>query len=142
MLDTESISATTNNDYYYSYPQHENICKFPSKQFYNDLLIADDSVKKRPPVTALRDFWPAESRWPILFCDVVEDEKEFYSSTEEDTEIDDTTFEKFKKEIILLPGKKSEKLRREKKTDTHSKFNPGQAKIAVSFINIMFIALN
>ena len=40
-------------------------------------------------MAALRDFWPAGPRWPILFLDVVEDEMEFLSSSEEGTEVDE-----------------------------------------------------
>ena len=81
-------------------------------------------------MAALRDFWPAGPRWPILFLDVVEDEMEFLSSSEEGTEVDEIAIKEKKLEIIS--GKKSsEKLRRERKTDSHSKFNQGQAKNAV-----------
>ena len=107
--------------------QHEIICKFPSDHFYNKKLRAAESVENRPPVAELEDFWQAKAH-PIIFCDVVKDEREYYSLTEDDTGIDDITLEKLKKEI-----KKSNKVRRERKTDFHSKFNPGQATITVSF---------
>ena len=48
-----------------------------------------------------------------------------------------------KRKTEIISGKKySEKLRRERKTDSHSKFNQGQAKmlyVETSVINIMFI---
>ena len=78
--------------------QHEIICKFPSDHFYNKKLRAAESVENRPPVAELEDFWQAKAH-PIIFCDVVKDEREYYSLTEDDTGIDDITLEKLKKEI-------------------------------------------
>ena len=115
--------------------QHENICKFPSDRFYNNKLRADDSVKKRPPVTALRNVWPAGPRWPILFCDVIEEEKEFFGFSEKRTEIDEITeieIDEITKVDDEATVKEIEKiLSSEEKIDFHSKYNPGQATKAV-----------
>ena len=94
-------------------------------------------------MTTLRDFWPAGPRWPIVFCDVNEPEKEFFSFTEnqrtdsqvdeitetdEFTEVDETTEID---EIIIKDKSFSENLYQEEETDFHSKYNPGQATKAV-----------
>ena len=63
----------------------------------------------------LRNFWPAGIHCPIVFCDVVEDE-EFLGSSE-------------KPKITVKHGLER---RRGRKTDPHSKCNPGEAKKAVS----------
>ena len=54
--------------------QHEAICEFPSKHFYDGILETAPSVKARTnPETRLDEFWPGprKSRCPILFCNVV-----------------------------------------------------------------------
>ena len=52
--------------------QHEAICQFPSRHFYNGRLKADQSLKKRQmPGRTMDQFWPKGERLPIVFCNVV-----------------------------------------------------------------------
>ena len=51
--------------------QHEEICGFPSKQFYDNSLKTDESVKKRPKKEVMNSFWPRGNRFPIMFVNVV-----------------------------------------------------------------------
>ena len=96
------------------------ICKFPSDHFYESVLQADDSVMRRRIVEELRNFWPAGSSCPIVFCDMVGKEKEFLSSSE-------------KANITVKQGLER---RRSRKTDPHSKCNPEEADKAVCTIPI------
>ena len=57
--------------------QHEAICEFPSKQFYNGELKADKSLAKRKsPGRRMKEFWPRDPNCPIVFCNVVGEEEE------------------------------------------------------------------
>ena len=57
--------------------QHEAICEFPSCQFYDGDLVADKSLKTRSvPGKSMDQFWPRGKNWPIVFCNVVGEEKE------------------------------------------------------------------
>ena len=93
------------------------ICKFPSDQFYESVLQADDSVMGRKIVEELSNFWPEGISCPIVFCDMVGKEKEFLSSSD----------------ITVKQGLEH---RRGRKTDPHSKCNPEEAKKAVCAIPI------
>ena len=64
------------NDYLLSsLSQHKEICEFPSKYFYDDQLITDESVISRTnPETKLEGFWPCGNRKPIMFVDLVGEE--------------------------------------------------------------------
>ena len=72
-------------------------------------------MKRRRIVEELRDFWPAGARCPVVFCDVVKDEREFLSASEK----------------AKTTVKKGLERRRGRKTDPHSKCNPGEAEKAV-----------
>ena len=48
--------------------QHEAICEFPSKEFYDEKLKTDSSVAQQ--FYALEGFWPNGPNCPIAFCDV------------------------------------------------------------------------
>ena len=52
------------------YLQHEELCRFPSKEFYGGNLETDNSVRKRNnPEVHLR-FWPHGPRKPFVFVHV------------------------------------------------------------------------
>lgn len=60
--------------------QHEAICDFPSKHFYDGRLKTALSVKKRNnPETKLDVFWPGpkKSDCPILFCNIIGKEEDY-----------------------------------------------------------------
>ena len=60
--------------------QHEEICKFPSKHFYDGRLETHLSVKRRIcPETKLK-FWPRGPQMPIMFCNIVGKEVQVGSS--------------------------------------------------------------
>lgn len=54
--------------------QHEAICEFPSKEFYEGRLQTDVSVMRRGDVLKLNTFWPQGERCPMVFCQVAGEE--------------------------------------------------------------------
>ena len=48
--------------------QHEKICEFPSKEFYEGRLKAHPSVVQQ--FCKLEGFWPMGPQYPIVFCDI------------------------------------------------------------------------
>ena len=54
--------------------QHQAICKFPSKEFYDERLKTDICVKRRGDVLKLGRFWPQGESCPMVFCQVVGEE--------------------------------------------------------------------
>ena len=68
--------------------QHEKICEFPSKHFYNDELETDSSVITRTnPETRIKGFWPKGSEVPIVFVDVAGEEDEYRRSEDQDVKV-------------------------------------------------------
>ena len=58
--------------------QHQEICKFPSKHFYNGQLKTDHRVTKRTNQESNFPLWPTNpkgSKYPIIFCDIVGEEE-------------------------------------------------------------------
>jgi superfamily I DNA and/or RNA helicase len=51
--------------------QHEAICEFPSKEFYDGSLETAKSVEERKENAELDDFWPEGNAYPIMFVDIV-----------------------------------------------------------------------
>ena len=66
--------------------QHEAICAFPSKEFYNDELKTDQSVVKRRD-RSLEKFWPRGNQLPIMFVDVVGTEGQDMGSNKSETKV-------------------------------------------------------
>ena len=57
--------------------QHQEICEFPSQQFYKGYLVADESLKTRTvPGKSMDKFWPHGKDRPIVFCNIVGEEEE------------------------------------------------------------------
>ena len=52
--------------------QHLAICRFPSREFYNEKLKTDSEVakKREKEVTSLKEFWPQKGI-PLVFCDII-----------------------------------------------------------------------
>ncbi|KAJ7378348.1 helicase [Desmophyllum pertusum] len=79
------------------YRMHQDICEFPSEQFYKGELVTSASVIERDrelPIVAecyhdrrkFINFWPShedEDYVPLVFCDVVGEEEELVVKTEE-----------------------------------------------------------
>ena len=86
--------------------QHEAICEFPSQQFYEGDLVADESLKRRiVPGESMDRFWPRGKDCPIVFCNVIGEEQE-------------------SKDYKKVDGAR---------VDSHSKHNLTEAEKAVSF---------
>ena len=51
------------------------ICSFPSEEFYDNQLRADESVLQRRDDPMLNSFWPLGNGAPIMFVDVVGEEE-------------------------------------------------------------------
>lgn len=49
--------------------KHEEICKFPSKEFYDNQLVTDESVNQRTPQLP-SNIWPGKDRVPQVFCHI------------------------------------------------------------------------
>jgi len=69
-------------------PQHDGICEFPSRQFYDGKLQTANVVKSRGPSPV--SFWPALVRrnrnLPIVFCHVEGQEESVAITTSESNE--------------------------------------------------------
>jgi len=48
--------------------QYDEICEFPSKEFYEGEVKTDPSVKEK--FFPIDNFWPSGPHCPIVFCDV------------------------------------------------------------------------
>jgi len=56
--------------------QHESICEFPSKEFYDKKLKTDSSVSLQ--FCSLEKFWPNNNKnCPIVFCDLEGKEEDY-----------------------------------------------------------------
>ncbi|PIK40191.1 putative helicase with zinc finger domain 2 isoform X1 [Apostichopus japonicus] len=51
------------------YRMHEEICKFPSKEFYDNQLVTDESVTTHARPIA-KYIWPGKDRVPQVFCHI------------------------------------------------------------------------
>ncbi len=64
----------------FTFPQHKEICRFPSDEFYDGKLQTDISVGARTNKEAhLNGFWPGGKWKPFVFCDVVGTEGESHT---------------------------------------------------------------
>ena len=53
--------------FFFSMFQHEAICEFPSRAFYDGRLVTPPSVKNRPPLVP-QNIWPGDGLHPMAFC--------------------------------------------------------------------------
>ncbi len=67
--------------------QHEAICAFPSKEFYDDELITAESVKNREDNKDLEEFWPKGNECPIMFVDMVGEEGQDIGSSKREAKV-------------------------------------------------------
>ena len=59
--------------------QHPEICKFPSKEFYEKKLKSDHSLSFRKDPEAHLNFWPKGKNKPFVFCDIIGKEGESHT---------------------------------------------------------------
>ena len=59
--------------------QHEELCKFPSKEFYDGKLTTDASIRYRKNSEAHLTFWPHGARKPFVFVNVEGVERESHT---------------------------------------------------------------
>jgi len=68
--------------------QHDHLCKFPAKQFYDERMFTNPATAEEMKIKTnkLKKFWPnRNSATPFVFCDVIGTEgiteTEFISKT-------------------------------------------------------------
>ena len=59
--------------------QHEELCKFPSDEFYNSKLKTDFSIRLRSNIEAHLRFWPRGREKPFIFVNVEGQERESHT---------------------------------------------------------------
>ena len=107
--------------------QHNGICEFPSKQFYDGKLQTADVVKSRNPSPV--EFWPALVRrqinLPIVFCHVEGQEESTAITTSESNEESKRNMKEVRKAVrVEIPDPFNE---------THS-FNPLSTHVLVAYL--------
>ncbi|KAJ8039005.1 Helicase with zinc finger domain 2 [Holothuria leucospilota] len=73
------------------YRMHEEICKFPSREFYKYQLITDKTVKRRENYIK-RNIWPGEGH-PHVFCHIEGEEYSQTVRTSDGNELSKSNFE-------------------------------------------------
>ena len=69
--------------------QHLALCRFPSEEFYNGQLQTDERicVERERQAGELGRFWPGGKLKPLMFCNVIGEEKEVHSGWKEKAKV-------------------------------------------------------